>query len=270
LACALDFSLRSIRQSVAALIHRGMIAILMSAAEQIWVSIPEWERRWRRFRLGRAVAFGWLPVPSNIPVVEDAAAIADIRMRTRPARGSIIGHFGVHGRDFIPFWRSMLPLLLPPDSTDVLLLIGGGSMSLRDGLVLDRPDLAPRIQATGSLDRRAVSHHLAAADVLFQPYPDGVSARRGSIMAALAHGRPIVTSLGHLSEPIWSEGAVVLTPAGDGAAAARAVRSLLDDSGERARLATAARELYDRRFSLRHVVRTLTGRPNTPVVVSAE
>ena len=44
------------------------------------------------------------------------------------------------------------------------------------------------------LANEEVSVHLSACDLMIQPYPDGISARRTSAMAALAHERPVVTT----------------------------------------------------------------------------
>lgn len=54
--------------------------------------------------------------------------------------------------------------------------------------------LENRVLWTDYLPPEAVSAHFYAADVCVLPYRDGASFRRGSIMAALAHGMPIVTT----------------------------------------------------------------------------
>lgn len=54
--------------------------------------------------------------------------------------------------------------------------------------------LETRVLWTDYLPPEAVSAHFYAADICVLPYRDGASFRRGSIMAALAHGMPIVTT----------------------------------------------------------------------------
>ncbi len=56
-----------------------------------------------------------------------------------------------------------------------------------------------RVVSAGLLADRDASLHLQACDVMIQPYVDGASARRTTLMAALAHGRAIVTTIGSLS-----------------------------------------------------------------------
>lgn len=54
--------------------------------------------------------------------------------------------------------------------------------------------LAERVHWTGFLSDARVSSHLQAADMMVMPYRDGASLRRGTLMAALAHGRPLITT----------------------------------------------------------------------------
>jgi glycosyltransferase involved in cell wall biosynthesis len=108
------------------------------------------------------------------------------------------------------------------------------------------------------LSPEAVSAHLQACDVLLQPYPEGVTTRRTSIMAGLANGRAIVTTSGPLSEPIWAEtAAVALEPPADTARLASACRSLLADVDRRSALAARGALLYESSFSLSRTIAIL-------------
>ena len=69
-----------------------------------------------------------------------------------------------------------------------------------------------------------LSAHIAACDLFVQPYPDGITSRRTSAMACLSQARPVVTTTGHLTEPLWAESdAVALVDVDDCAAFARPV-----------------------------------------------
>jgi glycosyltransferase involved in cell wall biosynthesis len=79
-------------------------------------------------------------------------------------------------------------------------------------------------------------------------------------MAALANGVPVVTTFGPFSEPVWrDEAGVALTDSADPAVTAAAVVRLLSDRPERDALGRRGRELYDRRFALRHTIAALRG-----------
>jgi glycosyltransferase involved in cell wall biosynthesis len=114
------------------------------------------------------------------------------------------------------------------------------------------------VHATGGLPAKDVSALLSACDLMIQPYPEGVTTRRGSMMAALAHQRAIVTTAGILTEPLWSEsGAVALAPTGDHEALFALMERLGADDDERSRIASAGKRLYEERFALRHTITAL-------------
>jgi glycosyltransferase involved in cell wall biosynthesis len=254
----LAFHEGSLRQDAVALVHRLMTIVLLRAAERVWVSIPEWERRWRPYTFGRQIPFQWLPVPSNIPVADHPAGVQEIRGRYVANGGSLIGHFGTHGSPVTALLNPILFALANDRANQVVLLMGVGSEEYRERLIRNKPSLASMIQATGALSAQDLSCHLAACDLIMQPYPDGVSSRRGSFMAGLSHGKPIVTTVGHLSEPFWSEtGAVALAPAGNVETFVDLVRQLRMDAAERARIGQAARVLYQQRFDISNVITTL-------------
>jgi len=114
------------------------------------------------------------------------------------------------------------------------------------------------VVATGYLSPEAVSVHLQACDAAVQPYPDGASGRRTTLMAALECAVPTVTTRGRFTEPLWDSAPVRLAPAGDAAALAAATLDLLDAPDRRA-LGTAGRDFYRQHFSMRRTLDVLLG-----------
>lgn len=97
--------------------------------------------------------------------------------------------------------------------------------------------LADRVTVTGFQPDPEVSADLAACDVLFLPYLDGASLRRGTLMAGLAHGCAIVTTAPTLPTPQLVDGRDVLfVPQGELEAAAAAIRRVAHDPVLRAKL----------------------------------
>ena len=140
------------------------------------------------------------------------------------------------------------------------LLMGRGSERFRAELLVGAPHLDERVTATGSLDAAAMSRHLSACDLMLQPFADGLSTRRTSAMACLAHGRPVVSTSGKLTEPLWDESnAVRLAPVGDPSMLVQRACDLLKDEVERARLSAAGRDLHRARFELTHTIAALRG-----------
>jgi glycosyltransferase involved in cell wall biosynthesis len=129
---------------------------------------------------------------------------------------------------------------------------------MRDELIRREPELAGRVHATGTLAAIELSRNISACDVMLQPYIDGVSSRRTSLMVSLSHGIPVVTTSGRLTEPLWAESeAVALVPAEDVATLALATIKLLSDETSRRRLSGAARTLYAERFDLKRTIAAL-------------
>jgi len=247
-------------------VTRGMASVVASAAERIFVSIPAWER------LVRPVApvstpVTWMPVPSTIGVHANPEATAAVRARCGAGR-PIVGHFGTFGALVRPLVLDVIPLVIQQTDANVLLL--GRDSDVAAAALVDRaPALGSRVHASGLLSPQALSHHIAACDVMVQPYPDGVSSRRTSVMAALAHDRPVVTTTGALTEDIWHEGGVILCPVGDAPVLAAAAAALLRTPSYSDRVRAAGRALYDSHFDLRHTIAALHETDAQPVGLSA-
>ena len=256
----LTFGEGSWRQNLPALVHRLMTLVLLRAAQKVYVSIPAWERLWRPYALGRPTGFQWLPIPSNIPIVSNPAGVAAVRRRYAPQETLLIGHFGTYGAAVSPLLEPVLQDLASNIKSRTILLIGIGSEAFRDRLVAEVPELAHQIHATGALNPEDLSCHIAACDLLIQLYIDGVSSRRTSMMVGLSHGKPVLTTSGSSTEPIWADTqAVALAKAGDTAAFVEQLDELCNDPGKRDRLGLAARRLYESRFDLSYTITELIG-----------
>ena len=254
----LAFGEGSWRQTAVALVHRLMTTLMLAAASRVWTTIPEWEDCWRPYALGRRVPFGPLPVPSTTPVTADAEEAAATRALYAPEGRALVGHFGTYGGHISRSLARLVPRLFATTTDCAVLLLGQGGEAMREEIVRAHPSLAGRIHATGTLAPASLSRHLAACDLLVQPYPDGISARRTSAMAGLAHGLAVVTTKGRLTEALWQEsGAVALADAGDDDALLDEVRRLLASPEARARLGAAGRQLYRERFDISHTIASL-------------
>jgi len=102
-------------------------------------------------------------------------------------------------------------------------------------------DLRNRVIWTGYLEPPEVSASFAAADICVLPYRDGASFRRGSFMAALAHGMPTVTTNPQVALPELVHGENVwLVPPRDAKALSEALARLAGDDLLRKRLSAGA------------------------------
>ncbi len=253
----LAFDTGTFRQNIVAIVQRFMTAILLRAARRVWIAIPAWERLWKPYAFGKRIPFTWLPIPTSLKVA-DKADVDAIRSRLAVNSHCVVGHFGTYG----PLITSLLDDALPaiaarcPDAH--FLLIGAGGTEFRSRLVARHPGIDGHVRATGPLDLEGLAAHIAACDVLVQPYPDGISSRRTTAMAGLALGVPVVTTRGHLTETFWeTSGSVRLSDIGDSQELAGQVVSLLGSSSEREQLVEIGSVFYDRYFDVRHTVNAL-------------
>lgn len=106
------------------------------------------------------------------------------------------------------------------------------------------------LRTTGQLEPLAISCHLSASDLALLPFRDGVSTKRSTLMAALAHGVGVLGLRGHNTDPMLAQAqdAITLTDVGDVAAYARAAARLAGDRDRLARLGLSGRTLYESQF----------------------
>jgi len=163
-----------------------------------------------------------IPIGSNI----EPSPPADYEREAERAHWGIgpddvlLGYFGFlneskGGEELI----RALHLLVEQDLPAHLLKIGGriGTSDPTNRAYAERIDrliadlaLTPRVHWTGYASPKQVSAALLAADVCVLPYRDGVSFRRGTLLACLAHGRAIVTTRPSVPLPQIRDGETML------------------------------------------------------------
>jgi glycosyltransferase involved in cell wall biosynthesis len=238
-------------------VTRLMATLVARKAERIFVSIPAWEEFLPQSARRRV---SWLPVPSNIATSVSAEEVEVVRGRVAPNDEVILGHFGTYGSHVASLLVEVLPTLLPADSQRRALLVGKGSDVFAAGLMARCPALRGRIAATGAVDPDQTAAHLAACDCLVQPYPDGVSSRRGSVMAGLALGVPIVTNAGRLTDAVWrATDAIELAASHSPADFTDAVERLLTEPRKLSALRQQSARIYQSHFALGRTIEVLRG-----------
>jgi len=245
------------RQCAVAVVQRAMTLMLLSAARRVWVTTRAWSPLLEPYMSGRSTVVEWLPVPSSLQSA-DATAVRKVRARYAPANECLIGHFGTYGSLITSLLVDAIPLLAEASPAARFVFIGSDGATFRSALVARHRSLADRVSATGTLSSSDLSAHIAACDVMLQPYPDGVTSRRTTAMAGLFARVPVVTTQGTLTEGLWQdERAVKLAEVGDVRGIVQHVVQLLADPAERRRQGEAGRAVYDRWFDVRHAVAAL-------------
>ncbi len=190
-----------------------------------------------------------IPIGSNIdPARAGAFDLAVERVRWGiQSDEQVLGYFGFlslskGGSDLMQALKVLSESGLPVK----LLLIGGrtGSSDLTNAeyatqveRLIESLGVKERVIATGYLEPPDVSRALLACDVMVLPYVDGASLRRGSLLAAIAHGKAIVTTEPRYPiEGLKHAEAVLYVRPNDPQSLAAAVRGVLQDDALRMRL----------------------------------
>jgi glycosyltransferase involved in cell wall biosynthesis len=197
-----------------------------------------------------------IPIGSNIP----SAPPSGYDREAERARWGIehddllLGYFGFlneskGGEELI----EALALLVEEGAPAHLLKIGGraGTSDPTNRAYADRVDaliealgLEERVHWTGFVRPKQVAASLYATDVCVLPYRDGVSFRRGSLLACLAHGRAIVTTRPAVRLLEIQDGeTMLLVEPNSPSALAGAVNRLASDPTLRTRLEAGAETL---------------------------
>jgi glycosyltransferase involved in cell wall biosynthesis len=114
---------------------------------------------------------------------------------------------------------------------------------------LDQPGLRGRVTWTGFLASESVGAYLRAADVCILPFREGTSLRHGTLIAAIVHGLPIVTTTSIAPHPrdelprLVSERNVMLVAPNDSASLVLAIERLLAEPKLRQTLGDGAQTL---------------------------
>ena len=117
--------------------------------------------------------------------------------------------------------------------------------------LIDELGLTQRVIWTDHAAPAMVSAHFYASDICVMPYRDGASYRRGTLMAALAHGMAIVTTDARIQisdvrtklPPLRDNENCLLVPPADAPAIASAVQRLVTTPELRAKIGAGARAL---------------------------
>ena len=244
-----------IRRDVLALVTRMQAHVLMRAAERTFVSTPAWEDMLRTPQhAGQRPV--WLPIGSNVPVaLKDPPRALTRAELGLSAAGAVVGHFGSFGPLVADPLAETLELVLRRDPLTQVLLVGRGSHEFVRARIA--PELRSRVKSLGETPAGRVSEALTATDLVLSPFPDGVTTRRTTVMAALATGCPVVTNAGCFTESCWRDEDCVELSGAAPCEMADHVCSLLLNPARRAHLARRAREVYAERIALEVSVRTL-------------
>lgn len=226
-------------------VDRRAVGVLGRGADAVIATNADDARRLLRLRARRV----WeIPIGANIPVVPAVNRQAVRAGLNVPPEAPLLAYFGFYnaGKGLDELLTAFAALAQERPDARLLLIGGGAGQTDRTNVAYaehlrrraQEASLADRIIWTGYVAAADVSAYLQAADVVVLPYRDGVSLRRGTLMAAFSHSCAVVSTAPPAPMPDL-ERAMILCRANDAVDLQRAIRQSLDPAAQE-RLRTAA------------------------------
>lgn len=240
----------SIKHAIMWSYQRRQFTRLARSADAVFLSTGAWNR---------PKDFGKTPV-SVVPVFSNIPFVGHGRMSARaqlgiPREETLVTWFGSLDADRSRhFWRAARTLA---GTSTTFMYVGADAQRARSafeatgasGIALDSP---------AALE---VSLALSASDLVVAPFGLGANTRRGSLLAALEHGRCVLTTIGPESDQLMRDGAqadaFLAAPSADLAAYDELLRTAVSDNIPRERFEARARRFYVDNFGPQLTAATL-------------
>jgi len=231
-----------LRHKVLAIVHRLMARIVLSGANRSFTSIEPYQQmlQW----LAPKARPELLRIFSNV-------SFREIRSHRVPRASDsrfVIGTFSNFQPEICQLLAKALPVILENPIFHIRLVGPGENFVLE--FVRRFPQFRDRLSTTGRLDVANVGLHLENCDALLQLYPDGACGARGTFIAALASGVPVVSTAGHLTEFILKRSGAIAFSEREPTAIRETLEKVYADPAYARMISEAARRLYADEFSI--------------------
>lgn len=220
-------------------LQRAQLHVLAAASDAVTVSAERWAREVR------------FPVAAVIPVGSNVAAVPPARAH-QAGTGSgpvVLVSFGTaHESRLYSVVEAACDEIGRAGVEAELVVLGVDAHHVTTSIPTRR---------TGPLDDEAVSRELAGADLMLAPFIDGVTLRRGSVVAGLQHGLAVLSTVSaHTDATMRDSPGLRLerSPAEFVAAA----HKLASDRDSLTQLAAAGRRLFDDHFAWERIAESVT------------
>jgi len=248
-----------LKHSLLAAVHRVMAWIVLRSASKSFTSIDSYRTLLLRLAPPRA-SVGFMRLFSNVPYnssLNDPDGCQFEMVKTGPT----LGMFSSFGSDICALLDANLPDVLENSSANVL-LVGPGANFIQK-FTQRFPQFKDRLFTTGRVSALSAGSYIQSCDVLLQLYPDGASGARGTFVAALASGVPVVTTAGPQTEALLISGGAIALAENNPKSIATLIQHLLTDTVRARRIGAAGQRLYENHFDIDIAVATLLGKKPT-------
>src|SRR5262249_51068359 len=237
----------------ATLRSRGIALWLLSSAHHAVAANEEVGAMVRRRLSWIARRITEVPIGSNIAIAPPGDPAATRASIGAPPRGPLLVNFGLvyPGKGLETLLEALA--IVRETHSEAHLVVAGDTRETERAYRSDLEALAVRLGVaravtwTGRRNDDEISQILALADVFVAPFDGGASLRRGSLLAAFAHGLAVVSTAPRAASPHLRDGDnVAFVAPRDPMALAARISVLLDSAAQRTHLADGARKLASR------------------------
>ena len=231
--------------------HRLLLRLIVGASHKVVLTTPYCFELFARRYPARRSDFHQIPVGCNLPVVPvTEAERAALRRRLGIAPGDLVlSTFASPVEPAVSLLGALCRWSTGEGLGIRILAVGRAGSALRERLSR-HPEVLERLVVTGPVSDDQGSRFLSLGDLHAAFYPDGASTRRSSLMAAFAHGLPVIANAGLLTDPeLRATGALHLLNGTGAQEDVAGFRRLCRDPGLRRTLGDRGRALFAAQFS---------------------
>jgi hypothetical protein len=227
------------RQRAMSAWQRLQLRRIVASADLVLTSTEAWSRAVARWAAGPPVHLG---VGSNLPDMRSTRADARAALGVHDGQ-VVLGSLSTGHDSGLPGHVSAAVAEAARQERDVVHLNLGATAPTTAG--------SARTVRPGWLTSESLAEMVSAADIFLAPFKDGASTRRTSVMAALQHGIPVVSTDGPHTDHVFTtpDSGVVLAAVGQSSDFAQIVAALAGSERRRSELGSAARQCYERDFA---------------------
>ncbi len=191
-------------------------------------------------------SFSWLPVGANIEPSKEKFKL-DLKIENKKF---MLQFGGNHPTRLFDYTFQALEEANKKSHTE-LYFIGISNQEIQPLIEKSKfRHLHTHIHALGYLSADETSYYIQKSNLILAPFLDGISTRRGSVMAAFAHGKPVITTRGYFTDQSldWEQFCMI-TDAKDPRLFSQTAAEVLFSPEKLKKLSEAALKKYQNSFS---------------------
>jgi glycosyltransferase involved in cell wall biosynthesis len=233
------------RHGLLAIVHRLMAWIILRSVRHSFTSTEPYFALLRKLG-NEQTPISMLRICSNIPQESYHSENIPARREDRPDGLFTLGIFSNFAPELSESLEPVIGCLLGNPDIEVRLL--GPGEALRQSLAKQNPEAVDRVISTGRLHVTKIAEQMRRCDALLQVYPEGASAARGTLIAGMASGVPVITSSGPKTDRLLLDSEAMLFSDGSPQSIREAVELLQENPALARDLGARALRLYRESF----------------------